>query len=266
MNCKNCQRSLRTDYTFCPNCGARVIRNRITVKNLWYDAVERFFNVDNTFITTFTHLFTKPEAVIGGYISGVRKKYLNPISYFTIAVTMGGLFIFLSQEFFPDAMDFQFQNMETNTERDQIAVDFGKKFQDTLFKFQSFFYILTIPILALISKLVFIDKKQYNFSEHFVINIYGYAQLSICANLVYIFLMWNSKWLFYAGLINFPLQLLYFTFVFKNIFKLKVYQALIRLFFFLVIFGACFAVVSILLGVYLALFTDTFANMAPPKG
>ena len=265
MHCKNCNFKLRTDYAFCPNCGARVIRNRITVKNLWYDAVERFFNVDNTFITTFTHLFTRPEGVIGGYISGVRKKYLNPISYFTIAVTLGGLFIFLSQEFFPDAMNFQFQSFSTETERDKLAVDVGRKFQETLFKFQSLFYILTIPFLALISKLVFVDKKQYNFSEHFVINIYGYSQLSICINMINIALMWNSKWLFYVSMINFPLQILYFTYVFKRIFQLKVSQALIRLFFFLVIFGACFAIVSVLLGVYMALFTDAFANLKPPK-
>jgi len=261
MNCKNCQKSLRTDYTFCPDCGARVIRNRITVKNLWYDAVERFFNVDNTFITTFTHLFTKPDAVIGGYISGVRKKYLNPISYFTIAVTMGGLFIFLSQEFFPDAMDFQFNTMDTSTEKDKFAVDFGKKFQDTLFKYQSLFYILTIPFLALVSKLIFFDKKQYNFSEHFVINIYGYAQLSICVNIIYIALMWNSKLLFYASMFNSLFQILYFTYVFKRIFQLKYKQALLRLLFFLIVLGVVFVIIVVVLGLYMAIFTETFQNM-----
>ena len=265
MNCKNCNNKLRTDYAFCPNCGARVIRNRITVKNLWYDAVERFFNVDNTFITTFTHLFTRPEEVIGGYISGVRKKYLNPISYFTIAVSMGGLFIFLSQEFFPDAMNFQFSNLSMDTERDKFAADFGKKFQATLFKYQSLFYILTIPFLALVSKLVFIDKKQYNFSEHFVINIYGYSQLSICINTLYIMLMWNSKLLYYVSMCNIVFQILYFTFVFKRIFQLKVPQALLRLFFFIVILGISFVILVVLLGLYMAFFTDTFANLKPPE-
>ena len=42
MNCKNCDLPLRTDYSFCSNCGAKVIRNRLTLKNLWYDFTERF--------------------------------------------------------------------------------------------------------------------------------------------------------------------------------------------------------------------------------
>ena len=37
MQCRNCGTSLRTDYSFCPDCGAKVIRNRITIKNLLYD-------------------------------------------------------------------------------------------------------------------------------------------------------------------------------------------------------------------------------------
>ncbi|WP_281542620.1 DUF3667 domain-containing protein [Maribacter aestuarii] len=128
MECKNCSNQLRTDYSFCPDCGAKVIRNRLTVKNLWYDATERFFNVDNTFLITFKHLFTKPDEVIAGYINGVRKKYLNPISYFTIAITMGGLFVYLMSEFFPDALSYQFQNVDVNNLNDseKFAIDFQK--------------------------------------------------------------------------------------------------------------------------------------------
>ncbi|MDO6470350.1 DUF3667 domain-containing protein [Maribacter sp. 1_MG-2023] len=95
MECKNCHTNLRTDFSYCPDCGAKVIRNRLTVKNLWYDATERFFNIDNTFLITFKHLFTKPDEVIGGYINGVRKKYLNPTSYFTIAITLGGGYLLM---------------------------------------------------------------------------------------------------------------------------------------------------------------------------
>ena len=72
MFCKNCERQLRTDFRFCPDCGAKIIRNRITLKNLWGDVVERVFNIDNTFLKTFGHLFSKPEVVIEGYIEGTR--------------------------------------------------------------------------------------------------------------------------------------------------------------------------------------------------
>ncbi|MDT0540414.1 DUF3667 domain-containing protein [Croceitalea sp. P059] len=265
MNCKNCENSLRTDYSFCPDCGAKVIRNRITVKNLWYDAVERFFNVDNTFLITVLHLFTKPEKVIIGYIEGVRKKYLNPISYFTIAVTIGGLFLFLVQEFFPDALSFQFTQIDSETikESDKIGLEFGKQFQELIFKYQGLFYILTLPILAAISRLVFINRKKYNFSEHFIINIYGYSHLSLCINIIYLGLMWNSKILYYIGLINVPIQILYFTYVFKRIFQLNLKQTLIKLIFFLFILGTLFFILMVLIALYMVFFTDIFQQMAP---
>lgn len=60
MTCKNCDARLRTDYLYCPACGAKVIRNRITIKNLWTDFLERYFNLDNTFIRTVVHLTTTP--------------------------------------------------------------------------------------------------------------------------------------------------------------------------------------------------------------
>ncbi len=94
MTCKNCDARLRTDYLYCPACGAKVIRNRITIKNLWTDFLERYFNLDNTFIRTLVHLTTKPEVVIEGYLQGIRRKYLNPISYMGIAITLSGLIVF----------------------------------------------------------------------------------------------------------------------------------------------------------------------------
>ncbi len=265
MNCKNCENTLRTDYSFCPDCGAKVIRNRITVKNLWYDAVERFFNVDNTFLTTFKHLFTEPEKVIVGYIKGVRKKYLNPISYFTIAVTLGGLFLYLNKQFFPEAMNYGFNSvdMDTLSEADKFGQDLGRKFQQYLTDYQNLFYILMLPFLAVISRVVFFNKKEYNFSEHFVINIYGYSQMSICVNIIYIALIWNDKFLYYASAINGLFQIAYFTYVFKNIFKLSIKQTILKLLLFLVILGFLFFGIMVLIGIYLAIFTDTFQQLAP---
>jgi len=267
MNCKNCDNTLRTDYSFCPDCGAKVIRNRITVKNLWYDAVERFFNIDNTFLITFKNLFTNPDKVIVGYINGVRKKYLNPISYFTIAVMLGGLVLFLNKQFFPEAMDYQFSsmNMEEMSDSDKIGIELTKKVQDYLLEYQNLFYVLMLPFLALISKLVFINRKEYNLSEHFVMNIYGYSQMSICVNLIYISFIWNPQLVYYAASINGIFQVLYFSYMFKKIFNLNLKQTIIKLLFFLIILGALFGVLIVVLGIYLAFFTDTFANLVPPK-
>lgn len=265
MECKNCDLPLRTDYSFCSNCGAKIIRNRLTIKNLWYDFTERFFNIDNTFVKTFLHLFSRPDDVIAGYITGTRKKHLNPISYFTIAITLGGLFVYIFTEFFPDALSYQFSELDENSldESQKFGIDFQKKINHYLFKYQSLFYIAMLPFLALISKLVFINQKEFNLSEHFVINIYSYSQMSIILNTVYIFLLWNSKLVYYASMISLPIQIGFFTWVFYKIFKLTIKQSILKLLFFLVILGVVFFIIIVVAGIYLVFFTDTFQNLAP---
>lgn len=265
MNCKNCNQTLRTDYSFCPDCGAKVIRNRLTVKNLWYDATERFFNIDNTFLITLKHLFTKPEQVIVGYINGVRKKYLNPISYFTIAITLGGLFVYIYTEFFPDALDFQFKNIDQSSlsESDKFAQDLQKKFNKYLFKYQSLFYVAMLPFLALMSRLIFLNKKQFNLSEHFVINIYAYSQMSIIINTVYIFSLWNSKLIYYESMFNFAFQIGFFTWVFYKIYNLSIKQTILKLALFLILLAFVFIGIIILTAAYLLIFTDTFTEIMP---
>ena len=213
MDCKNCTHALRTDYSYCSNCGAKVIRNRITIKNLWYDFTERFFNLDNTFLLTFKHLITQPDAVIVGYINGVRKKYMNPISYFTIAVFVGGFLYFLIQKFFPDAMNYQFEQMaiDVNDPSQKIGMEFGKKFQSIMMEYQSLFYLAMLPFLSMISRLVFYNKKQFNLSEHFVINIYAYSHMSIIVNILYILVVWNSQIFYYVASVNFFTLIIYFA-------------------------------------------------------
>ncbi|NHF57954.1 DUF3667 domain-containing protein [Flavobacteriaceae bacterium TP-CH-4] len=247
MECKNCEKSLFADYNYCANCGAKVIRNRITIKNIWNDFTERFLNIDNTFLRTFVHLFSKPEAVIGGYIRGVRRKYLNPISYFTIAVTLGGLFIFVYRKFFPDALDFQQQSLNAKPEANALAQDISS----TIFEYQSLFYIATLPLLALISRLVFINSKKFNLSEHFVINVYGYSHLSILVNALYLATIWNTPAFQVVTFFNMFFQIAYFTYIFKRLFGLTIPQTLLKLLIFLGILLVLFIALVIAMAAYM---------------
>lgn len=263
MECKNCNLALRTDYCYCSNCGAKVIRNRITLKNLWYDFTERFFNLDNTFLLTFKHLFTKPDIVIVAYINGVRKKYVNPVSYFTIAVFLGGLLYFLIQKFFLDAMNYQFEQMtvDSSDPSQKFGIEFGKQFQNLSMEYQSLFYIAMLPFLSLISRLVFYNKKQFNLSEHFVINIYAYSHISLAVNIMYILSVWNSQLFYYISLINSLTLLIYFSYVYKKVFKLNWKQLILKLMLFAMIFGIVFIILIIIATVYFVAFTDTFKHL-----
>lgn len=173
MTCKNCGRALRTDFNYCPDCGAKVIRNRLTFKNLWYDVTERYFNLDNTFLKTFIHLFTKPQEVIGSYVSGTRRKYLNPISYLGIALTVSGLLLFLMRKVF-------WENIFKGDIGFTLDREAAEKIMTVSLDFSSFVFLLYIPILAVAGWLVF-NKKNYNFTEYLITGIYSLAHYSIAS-------------------------------------------------------------------------------------
>ncbi|WP_247043246.1 DUF3667 domain-containing protein [Allomuricauda sp. F6463D] len=170
MNCKNCDARLRTDFLYCPACGAKMIRNRITSKNLWDDFLEGYFNLDNTFIKTFIHLFSKPEVVIEGYLQGVRRKYLNPISYIGIALTLSGIVVFLMAK----SIDFmEFDIFETGAQ-----TVYQEKLMGFILDYQALIFMIYIPLIAISSWLCF-DKKKYNFAERIIIFMYTLAHFSL---------------------------------------------------------------------------------------
>ena len=248
MECKNCGLPLRSDYSFCSNCGAKVIRNRLTLKNLWYDFTERYFNIDNTFFKTFGHLFTKPELVIGSYIDGIRKKYVNPISYYAIAITLTGLLFFLLKEFFVNQMSMDWmtpkgtENLNENT------------FDNTA-KYQSIISVISIPLYGLLSKLMFLRNKNFNYTEHIIINLYAFAQYSIASfPIMIIALILGGNYLAMTYIAIF-FQIIYVSYVLKRIFKLTLGKIVLKTFLFImflllffIIIGIGVAIVGILIG------------------
>ncbi len=110
MNCKNCENQLQESANFCNDCGAKVISKRLTIKNLFIHFSEQFFNYDNTLLKTIKHLVISPELVIDGFIFGIRKRYINPVSFFAISITVAGLLVFLVRKFFEDQFSIDFMS------------------------------------------------------------------------------------------------------------------------------------------------------------
>ncbi len=113
MDCKNCHTPLSENADFCNSCGGKVIRNRLTIRNLFEHFTETFLNYDNQFLQTFIYLLKKPWDVIDTYISGTRKKYISPLSFFAISLTLSGVYLFVVQKYFMDY--FEMPQIYTNS-------------------------------------------------------------------------------------------------------------------------------------------------------
>lgn len=259
MDCKNCSAILNEDFNYCPDCGARIIRNRLTFKNLSHDVTERYFDLDNTFLRTFINLFTKPELVIDGYISGIRKKYLNPISYLGIALTLSGLLIFLMQKVFVIKMDMDVFNQGLNPK-------LYDKIMPIINDFSSLVFILFIPIFAIAGWLTF-NKRGYVFSEYLVAFLYTLAQFSIVSFPIgLIVLFFAPQHYMGMSIIMLPLMIAYSVYVIQRLNKYSPAQFILRTCLFLAL--GMIGYFGLILAFYVILFatgTITIEDFKPVK-
>jgi hypothetical protein len=254
MNCRNCKTSLNNESDYCNSCGGKIIRNRLTIRNLFEYFSEEFLNYDNKLFQTFITLFRKPEAVIGGYINGTRKKYVNVISYFAIAITLSGLQIYILQKYSADFDDI-FANGNS------IIAEQQKQINNKIFQFitdyQSIIMMLYIPFYALLAKLIFLKNKLYNYTELLVVFMYAQAQYSIItAILTFTLIPLGVPFIIFSFLLI-PLQFFYFAFCLKDVYHLNFTQILLKTLLFIFVLGFIVILISIV-GIGLAiLFKDS---------
>lgn len=179
MHCKNCGAPLEDDAGFCSYCGARVIDERLSTKFIFKEILDKVLSVDNKLLKTFIHLFTKPNEVINGYISGIRKRYYNPFSYLLISLTFAGLSTLILRDYTMDII-----SATSTSNANEAAEAFTKKMMDFIYDYQSIIAVITIPIYAFISWLVFLNRRKFNYLEHHIIYLYTSAHISILSSLL----------------------------------------------------------------------------------
>ncbi|WP_033956710.1 DUF3667 domain-containing protein [Psychroserpens jangbogonensis] len=222
MECKNCNTSLSKLINYCPLCGAKIVKKRLTFKNLSVDITEQFLNIDNKFLKTFLHLFTKPELVINGFIDGTRKKYINVIQYFAVALTLVGIQVFLMNTFFQEALQLDNEFLKglegsSNSKNNPFASFDFEEYNN----YQSIVYILSVPIATIATWIAYyvIGLRRLNFTEHLVLNLYYSAQIIIVtAVLSILFLCFGFDYLMISGFIS-VLTFGYLFFVLKRVFN-----------------------------------------------
>ncbi len=240
MQCKNCSTVLETESNYCNSCGGRVIRKRLSLKNLFEHISETFFNYDNKLLRTIIYLIKKPEDVIGSYVNGVRKKYVNPISFFGLSLTLTGLSIFIIKKFYIEYLDIS--NLYENSGSKEAM----QEISSGALEYSSLIYSVLIPILAFLSFLIFY-KKKYNFTEHIVLYLYSMSLFSIVSVIVgqlILFIAPNQYLLF--GIALYFLVFFYHCFLLKRIFKLRTSELILKTLLFLVLFFVLYIGISVL--------------------
>ncbi|WP_431158854.1 DUF3667 domain-containing protein [Winogradskyella poriferorum] len=257
MKCKNCETSIKQNQKFCDNCGARIIKNRLTPTVLAKQVNEQFLSIDNKLLITFIDLFKCPEQVINGYINGTRKKYIDVLQYFALALTLVGVQVFLMNSFFKSELESTFESLRafesaTGGAKNPINSTINSQFEsfEEINNYQSVFYILSIPLYAFGSWATnFLIKPvyKYNFTEHLVVNIYYYAQVIIITAVLYIlFLFLGLDYLVISGVVT-VLIFIYHFYTLKRVFQLDFWNGVAFYLLVMVAFGIIGAIIGILI-------------------
>jgi len=239
MHCKNCNTFLPEQSDYCNSCGGKVVRNRLTLKNLSKDFGETYLNLDNKFLQTFMALFSKPESVIGSYINGTRKKYVNVVSYFALALTFTGLEYFIINKFFPE-----FSDLSAISRKGTEA--FTNSFLKYVQEYQSFILMMFIPIYAFMAKVVFFDLKKFNYTELLVTFMYIIAHLTIIGTIIIIPSATLGLKMGNLSPYVLILQIAYSAYCLKRLYKLRLKGILLRTCLFLAVLTVVYIMSTLL--------------------
>ena len=254
MECKNCKTTLKETANFCDECGGKIINHRLNFKTVTAEFFATFISWDNKFFKTFVHLFTKPQEVIDSYISGIRKRYMQPFAYMIIALTIYGVYLHFAKEYFYEIVETSANLFKSNdSTTNEFAEKFGKQWQDFSIKHYNLITFSMIPFFAVINLIIF--RKRLNFIEHNIFLLYSYAQcqfLFLIITTIGLLLQINIMSIISLTMI---LMIGYHMFVFKKLFKQSLWQIIYKTILFFLLLTVLFVIIQIVM-VFLLFFTD----------
>jgi len=183
QTCVNCGNEIQSHY--CGECGQRKLVSRISFASLFQDLQDKLLGLDTKYLRTVVDLTYKPGYVARSYINGNRRRYVGPVAYFFLAVT---LLVILTSVLNIDMVHYTAGTTENITPRDisNNQAEFQQATQQWIFanlKIISFFFI---PFY-IIATLILFRKNGYNLLENAVFIFFaqghpqwaGYASLLI---------------------------------------------------------------------------------------
>lgn len=145
-------------------------------------------------------------------------------------MTFSGLYLFIVQKYFPELFDFS-EAFGSDSQR-----EFGTKLTNMTTEYNSLLYFILIPALALISRIVFFNKR-YNYTEHLVLFFYTMPLFSMFSSLVTLMIaLFIPAEFMLISLGLYGVFFIHHCFVFKQIFELSIKQLILKILLFIPVF------------------------------
>lgn len=256
--CKSCDSAILESHQYCPQCGAKVIRERLTIRRMLHDLLKLLTNLESPFVKTTSTLVASPKNITIGYIDGKRKVITSPIRNAIIAITVYGVFKFLTNDIFKvtvgsnaveDFFTGVFKGLTDDPVKNESSIDMGQVENIKLFlaKYNQFTNFLVVPFLALMCSM-FYKSSKYNYAEHFSISLYGVSiSLLIGVVLGFLFVFFDAEYIMSTyQMLTFIANVFVVNWVIWNSYGGKLYKSLFVFFLSYLIF-VIIAVVSLMI-------------------
>jgi hypothetical protein len=146
---------------------------RLTMRLVFNQMVERFFDIEKGWLRTVLDLTLGPGAMIRRYVEGVRKTYANPFAY----LILGTAASFIAQKVFK-FQDRMVAAASAGTMESPLQMEFVNRFTELIL--QNGLYVsfgIVLP-LALLIRVLF-RKSGYNLAECLVFALYTVGHLAL---------------------------------------------------------------------------------------
>ncbi len=157
-NCKNCETPVESYY--CHDCGQRTSVHRVTLKETFSDVASGLLSFEAPFWITLKLLFSNPGVLFRDYLSGRRKSYFKPVSFF-ILLTVVHILVRTLIDYDP---------MDSLIEEPDAKVHFFKEAGQFMVQHINNILFIFVFTLSLFMKVFFF--KEYNWAEYIAIAFY----------------------------------------------------------------------------------------------
>lgn len=179
----NCGAEISTKY--CPYCGQEKIK-RLEVKTIVHEVTHGIFHWDNSILSTFKLLLTKPGYFVKEYVSGKRKSSVKPFSFYLFFLTIYVLlFHWMSGRY------FTFYNTSLSLSGSKLSKVI--MIQHLVSANINYLCFLLPLVFAFFLKLFLKKNTGINYAESLVFSFYTFAMVLIFGTVIMLLSMIDIK-------------------------------------------------------------------------
>jgi len=242
--CLNC--GVKSEGKYCQSCGQETEVKRLEVKTIFHDVTHGILHWENSILRTFRCLLIKPGGTVRGYISGLRKSYVKPFSYFIFIQT---IFVLLFHAM--NGKYFAFASYSINETGDNPGK--AEQMQHMIGNYINYCNYIMPVFLALYLYLFFRKKAGINYAESLAGSFY-WVGTTLVFSITLMLLSLIDERIWNAGVLINSIFLMYGIFIFtgqKNF--TGIIKSILTVFLSYVTYG-------LFVGIMLLLYTKYFLN------